>query len=728
MPGLLERRLNLFSVITISISSMIGSGIFVLPGIGFEITGPSLYLAFLLAAICILPAAISKAELATAMPTSGGTYVYLERTFGPLAGTVSGLGLFLSILLKATFSLVGIKAYFSVLSSFDPTYTSLSFLAVIVLLNIYGVGKVSTFLTVILFITLASLGILSLFVLPQIDLGNFSNQFPHGFEGLAAATGLVFVSFAGVTKIAAIAEEIKNPEKNLPRGIIFSLILVTIIYCLISFLLAGFYQYQDIAGELKPIYRLAFDIGGPVIGAMFAVVATLTMVNTANAGILAGSRFPFAMARDQLLPAFLGKLHKKFFTPIASIILSGLIILVILFSFDVTKIAKLASAFMILIYILESLSVIVLRESRAQWYKPEYKSPFYPWLQLFGIFTCSALLIAMGKIALYAIVSITIPGVLLYIFYSRKKTTRRGVFANRGRRLDLTHQPEEVVEEEVKIPTPRYFPFFNQEADAEVVVSLFGRERSPEMLVEMGLSLADHKNIEVVHIIEIPEQTNLDDISAEPPQMQSLRRRVLGMAQDRNESISYDPVTSHDVAKTVYEISQRLHCNWLVLEWSGKKGGVTFHSPIGWLKSHLHCNLATYRDAGVRYIRCIMVLIHTDKNDALVLSTADHLAEVYNAKITLVRFSKNSDSSEKKLFDQRFLEELASNQKIKPEVKVLHGDDEITSILNKTAKFDLFLLGSSDSNFINSLRGTYDDKLIARASCSVLAVHTASNI
>lgn len=107
MPGLLERRLNLFSVITISISSMIGSGIFVLPGIGFEITGPSLYLAFLLAAICILPAAISKAELATAMPTSGGTYVYLERTFGPLAGTVSGLGHSYPSYLKLPFPFLG---------------------------------------------------------------------------------------------------------------------------------------------------------------------------------------------------------------------------------------------------------------------------------------------------------------------------------------------------------------------------------------------------------------------------------------------------------------------------------------------------------------------------------------------------------------------------------------------------------------------------------------------
>ena len=145
--GVLERRLGLFSVITISMSSMVGSGIFVLPGIAFASTGPSVYLAFLLSAICILPAALSKAELATAMPTSGGTYVYLERTFGPLAGTVTGLGLFLSILLKASFALVGFKAYLSVLTTFDAQILSLVFLVGIILLNIFGVGKVSKILT-----------------------------------------------------------------------------------------------------------------------------------------------------------------------------------------------------------------------------------------------------------------------------------------------------------------------------------------------------------------------------------------------------------------------------------------------------------------------------------------------------------------------------------------------------------------------------------------------------
>ena len=107
----LERRLGLGSVIAISIAAMLGSGLFVLPGIAVGYTGPSVWLAYLAAGLCVLPAALSKAELATAMPESGGTYVYIDRTFGPLAGTIAGLGLWLSLLLKSAFALVGFGAY-----------------------------------------------------------------------------------------------------------------------------------------------------------------------------------------------------------------------------------------------------------------------------------------------------------------------------------------------------------------------------------------------------------------------------------------------------------------------------------------------------------------------------------------------------------------------------------------------------------------------------------------
>ena len=141
----LERSLNLTSVIAISIGGMLGSGIFVLPGIAAAKTGSSIWLAYLLAAICILPAALSKSELATAMPSSGGTYLYIERAFGPIFGTIAGLGLWLSLLLKSAFALVGFGAYLAVFAQASngfTRYVSLFFLGVILLLNIMGVKKV----------------------------------------------------------------------------------------------------------------------------------------------------------------------------------------------------------------------------------------------------------------------------------------------------------------------------------------------------------------------------------------------------------------------------------------------------------------------------------------------------------------------------------------------------------------------------------------------------------
>lgn len=716
----LERRLGLFSVVTISISSMVGSGIFVLPGIGFATTGPSIFIAFLLSALCILPAAMSKAELATAMPTSGGTYVYVERTFGPLAGTVSGLGLFLSILLKASFSLMGIGAYFSVLSSFPLQPTIMTFLVVICVLNIFGVGKVSGFLTFVLFVTVISLTLLAGFSIPMWEFKNLTPLMTEGPEGLLGATALVFVSFAGVTKVAAIAEEVKVPEKNLPRGILLSLMFVTFLYCGVSFILAGVYESSQIAGELKPLYILGRDVGGQTVGVIFAVVAILTMVNTSNAGILAGSRFPFAMARDNLIPKAIGKLHDKFLTPIISIILSGIIIAIVLTFLDVAKIAKFASAFMILIYIVENIAVIILRESRAQWYKPAYKAPMYPILQIFGIISGGILIATMGKISFIAILSIAIPGIILYAFYSRKRTTRKGVIGIRGKRNDLIQEQNTAL---------GGFCSLEISGEASVVVSLFGKERSPEMLIEMGIALGEHNNVEVASIMEIPEQTDLHDVIDEPAAMRSLRRRIIAMANEKNESITFDPVVSHDVARSVYEISQRLHCNWLLTEWGGRsRGAFTIHNPIGWLKSHLHCNLATFKDAGVRYIRKIMVHINNDSNDQLVMNTAQHLAEVFWADITLVSYISSKSSDDVEYSQVQLLNQMAASMKNDVKTKIVKGINDVATVVDATVDYDLLLIGGSEKTLLSSVYGTYDDKIMAKASCSVLAVHASTHI
>ena len=167
----LQRTLTLPTAIAISIGGML-SGIFVLPGIAVGITGSSVWLAFLVAALCILPAVLSKSELATAMPKSGGTYVYIERAFGPLFGTVSGLGLWLSLLLKSAFSLVGLSAYLYVVVQIDAGLSkiiAIISLGLILILNVFGVKKVGNTQLAIVSISIVSLILIIIFGANSFD-------------------------------------------------------------------------------------------------------------------------------------------------------------------------------------------------------------------------------------------------------------------------------------------------------------------------------------------------------------------------------------------------------------------------------------------------------------------------------------------------------------------------------------------------------------------------------
>jgi len=435
----LERSLSLTSVIAISIGGMLGSGIFVLPGLAAAKTGSSLWLAYLLAAICILPAALSKSELATAMPSSGGTYVYIERAFGPFFGTIAGIGLWLSLLFKSAFALVGFGAYLSILVNLSPEltkYIALAFLLLILFLNIMGVKKVGKVQVVIVSISLITLALILLFGLPKTSSELLEPFYINGKMGLFSTVAFVYISYAGVTKVAAIAGEIKNPGTNLPRAMILSLFIMTCIYVSVAFVLVGNIPLDNLATDINPIYTISKLLGGPIVGYISAGVGIITLISMANSGVLAASRFPFAMAIDKLLPKFMSKIHPKYLTPVVTIIMTCFLMAMVILFLDVEKIAKLASAFMVMMFILVNACVIVLRETSAQWYKPPYRSPLYPFVQLFGILSGIALLIFLGLGPLLAILGIFILGLIIYFLFG-KDATRTGILRRYGHRPAL---------------------------------------------------------------------------------------------------------------------------------------------------------------------------------------------------------------------------------------------------------------------------------------------------
>ena len=710
----LERSLGAVSVIAISMSSMLGSGIFVLPGLAAAKTGPSVWLAYVLAGLCVFPAAACKAELATAMPTSGGTYVYIDRIFGPLAGTVAGMALWLSMLTKSAFALVGFGTYLIALSDLPVKPTASVLLVAIMALNVLGVQKVGKAQTAVVFVAVVVLIGLIGFGVGDIERENLRGGLVHGPGGLLAATGFVFVAYNGVTKVAAIAEEVKNPERNIPLGMLGSLFFVVILYAALALTLVGVVPHEQLGTDLHPIYTLASRVGGRWVAAGAAVLGVITMTSMANSGLLAASRFPFAMARDRLLPDVLKDVHRRFLTPVPAILLTGITMMVALWLLDVERLAKMASGLVIMLFITVNLSVVVFRESGVHWYQPKYRSPLYPWLQAFGVLAGLALLVSLGPLVLFGASLVVIPGLGLFLFYGRRRTVRVGVVGQRARRAELLQGGPSSVR-----------PEFSVEGNAPVVVALFGKEHSPEMVVELGAALADREKLQVLHLTEVPEQTLLDAALEEDVAVRSLRRRVMALGEDRAADIEFHAVLSRDLGQTVLSATAKVSCHWVVMEWRGRERDTLLpYNPIGWLINNLDANLAFYKDAGVRHVREILVYAEPGPHDALVVETANHLARLWRANVTMARFVADDAPQTSLQAERDYVGQLCHLCTAPTSELIVRGKNKIQALSALTAAYDLLVMSAPDVTLLRQIRGTDQDRIKARAGCSVLTVRT----
>jgi|TARA_B100001540_G_scaffold48734_1_gene43792 APA family basic amino acid/polyamine antiporter len=434
----IKRSLSLIGVIIVTVAASIGAGLFVLPSFAVAIMGPGIWLAFLIAGIVFLPGALSKSELSSAMPVNGGAYVYVERSFGPLVGTISGLGLWASFLLKSAFALIGFSAYMYAVTNYldistNTTLVIMAALVLITVLNIFGIKKVKAFQTPILALTTAVILIICLIQLFDANI-DFSRPIDGAFDVsrndpvlVAESAALVFVAYAGIYKAGAIGGEVKEPEKNLPKGMLISLLLITLLYVIVTFIMMASVDVDtmlnsDGSAREDPIFAFVDAVASTNIGLAMALLAVLTMVSGALSGLLAASRFLFGMAKDSLLPGTLGETNKKFGTPHWAIIITGITMAISIITLPVKDVAKLASGFQIMVIVALNISVIILRSENPKydWYKPNFKSPLFPWVQIIGTVTGGYLVFIMGEKAIIGAVAAIVIGVATYYIYGKK--------------------------------------------------------------------------------------------------------------------------------------------------------------------------------------------------------------------------------------------------------------------------------------------------------------------
>ncbi|EMA41750.1 universal stress protein [Halobiforma nitratireducens] len=712
----LERDLGLFAVIAISMGAMIGSGIFILPGVAMAEAGPAVILAFVIAAILVVPAAFSIAELGTAMPEAGGDYIFIERGLGPSFGTIAGLGTWLMLMLKGSLALYGGMFYINFIYTL-PTWElgipflestlaipgvralGITFAIIFIAVNLIGVKQTGGIQSIMVVIMLVILGIFVAATIIQVDGANYDGFFDEGIDGILGATALVLVSYAGVTKVAAVAEEIENPGRNLPLGLAISLGVTAFLYALLVFVLVGVMDGDELADHNEPMARateLLFAdsvVAGVPVGTLavagIILAAVLALVSTANAGILTASRYPLALSRDDLFLKKFEYIHPRFNTPTVAILTTGAIIVFIVATQDVDEIAKMAGAFQILVYILVCGALIAFRERDLEWYDPDFKTPGYPWVQLFGILSGIFIITQMDTAEIVGSVLIVVFGFVWYKWYAEDRIDREGVAKGLARRQagkqfveDTEHQLQRDDTYEILIP-------LRQDVSRE----------QEDALLQMAAPIVRRRGgrIRVVRFDEVPDQVPLD-IPAEELSEEDLEfeERTDDLVRYLEVPVEVGEIVSHDTRHAVVNFAERSGADLvLARRQATSRLGTLFGRDTDWIMEHAPCDVAfVQHEARVGIDEIAVVTDRSPFNDPLKVELADAMADVLGARVRFL-FAVGEDAPDELVETiEDYHTELDELCTVPVESTIVRSNDAVAGLSEALESSDVVMLST----------------------------------
>ena len=511
MKEKLKRELQLIDIFAIASGAMISSGLFILPAIAYAKSGPAVVFAYLLAGILALPAMLAKAELSTAMPRAGGVYFFIERSMGAPLGMIGGLANWFSLTFKSAFALIGLGIFATLInpsiSATEIKLIAIGFCLFFMIVNIMGV-KQSSKIQVLL--VLALIGILGFYVFKGFNFikpERYMPFAPHGAGSIFATAGLVFVSFGGLTKICCVAEETKRPGRNIPLGMFLAFSIIMILYAAVIFVTIGLLDPNSLSGSFTPISAGANVFMGKAGGILLAIAGVLAFISTANAGILTASRNSMAMSRDCLLPQFLQKVNRKTKTPYISIIVTTIFMICVIVSLSLENLVKTASTLMILLFIFVNFSLIIMRESRIQSYRPRFKTPFYPWINIAGIIGYAFLIFEMGQTTLAITGGFIVCALVWYFVYARNKVRRHAalihvierITAKELVRATLPDELKEIIIERDRIVEDRFDKLIKDckilDIEESLTMEEFFKDVAKTISPELGTSVDDTFNL-----------------------------------------------------------------------------------------------------------------------------------------------------------------------------------------------------------------------------------------
>ncbi len=435
----LKRSLGVFSLLSIGIGAVIGSGIFVFTGIAAQIAGPAVILSFALAGITCIFVALVYTEVASAIPLSGGAYTYSYVALGEPVAWLVGWTAIIQFGCVAVAVSIGWSSYFmGILEQMDitlPLYLSKGFfeggfinlpaIFIALLMScvlIKGTAESSVVNIVLVVIKLVAIFIFLGVSVPYIDSNNWSDFSPFGFTGILSAAGTVFLSYTGFDAIANAAEETKKPEKDIVIGLIGAVLFSSIIYVLVAAVVTGIAHYTKLNISNPLSYALALN-NNHFGGAIVAAGAMTGMTSVIILQIYALTRVLMAMSRDGLLPKYFSKIHNKYSTPHISTIIVGIVVAIsagFLPTFIIGNMASIGTLFALIFVII---SAIKLRITMPKLHRP-FKCPMIYLIGGLALISCFCIIISLCNIVGSIFFIWLILGSIIYIIYSRRKANK----------------------------------------------------------------------------------------------------------------------------------------------------------------------------------------------------------------------------------------------------------------------------------------------------------------
>lgn len=431
----LHRTLNAFDLTILGIGAIIGVGIFVLTGAASaNYAGPGVVLSFVISGSACTFAALCYAELASSIPVAGSAYNYAYATMGEVIAWIIGWDLILEYVVASIAVSIGWSGYFAnILKAIGihipvwcssapgtvpgavinlPAVLIVLFLTVILVI---GIKESARFTSVMVFVKVLTVLVFIAVGISHVTPTNWHPFMPFGFKGVISGAAIVFFAYIGFDAVSTAAEETKNPQKNMPIGILLSLGICTLLYIFVSGILTGMVSYKELNTPAPVAHALSiagFRWGSALVSA--GAVAGITSVLLVM--LMGQPRIFFSMSRDGLIPQWICKVHPRFRTPYVSQIITGVVVAALAGFIDIGTAAELCNIGTLFAFTIVCGGVVVLRKTHPE-LRRSFRCPIVPLIPLLGVFSCAWLMLSLPKITWFRFVTWLLIGLTIYFYY-----------------------------------------------------------------------------------------------------------------------------------------------------------------------------------------------------------------------------------------------------------------------------------------------------------------------